>query len=248
MRHIFISYSHADRLVMGRIRARLEAAGLPTWSDEHLTVGTPDWELAIENAMHAAGAAVFVLSPEAKESRWVRIEMRRADLHAVKCFPVLVRGDPREAVPALLINHQYADARSGFRQAVEGMIESVHAHLEALPPDPPPPEPQTWEWVGVLGISAERPAVTVGGRELTLNDTEYTLLRLLAKSPGIVVPTRRAADALALPGEDFRRREKQTRRLADDLNYKLMTITGVQHIITSTTGLMLVRHDSAPSA
>lgn len=129
--HIFLSYSRVDTAVMRRVREDLHIVGLPVWTDETgLEPGTPDWEKAIERAIEQAGCMVALLSPDAKQSKWVAIEISFAEERGISIFPVLLRGEPSGAIPFRLTNYQWIDARSNYNQAIQKLVESIQMHLE----------------------------------------------------------------------------------------------------------------------
>lgn len=133
MARVFISYSRQDADFMRRLRADFQAAGIDTWVDETgLSPGTPAWTKAIEEAIEGSDGVVVLLSPEAKDSRWVGLEMRYADMMHVRLFPVLVRGDERSAVPIALADTQWVDARVEMRYetAARELINAVRTHAD----------------------------------------------------------------------------------------------------------------------
>ncbi len=95
---------------MAQARDHLRAAGLDVWTDENLRPGTPAWEHEIAQAIQTARALVVLLSPDAYQSEWVGREITYAETFDKPIYPVLLRGDERDAVPFRLINHQRIDA------------------------------------------------------------------------------------------------------------------------------------------
>ncbi len=145
--HIFLSYCREDAAIMRRLRDDLRAAGLAVWSDESLDPGTTSWQSAVGQAIEGAGAFVIILSPDAKQSRWVERELTYADARKVRLFPVLARGDESTAVPLRLINAQWTDIRTE-RDYVEGVRQLIHAiaaHIEQKPGTPAPGRAQARE-------------------------------------------------------------------------------------------------------
>src|SRR5262249_1484635 len=63
---VFVSYSHADRPWMDRVRVHisvLERLGLvDVWADNRIAVGA-NWEQEIETALSAARVTVLIISP-----------------------------------------------------------------------------------------------------------------------------------------------------------------------------------------
>jgi hypothetical protein len=133
--HVFLSYCREDAAVMRRLRDDLRAYGLAVWSDESLDPGTTSWQATIERAIEGAGAFVIILSPDARLSRWMERELTYADARKVRLFPVLARGDERDAVPLRLINAQWTDIRteSGYAAGVRGLARAIAAHLGQEP-------------------------------------------------------------------------------------------------------------------
>jgi hypothetical protein len=133
-RHVFLSYSRKDAAFMRRVCDDLRAEGLIVWTDETgLEPGTPDWEDAIDEALEQAGCMVVLLSPDAKESRWVGIETARAEARGTPIIPVLLHGDPLDAVPLRLTNYQRVDAREDYRSAAEHLVRAVCDHMGVEP-------------------------------------------------------------------------------------------------------------------
>lgn len=133
---IFLSYSHIDMEIMQRLRDDLRAAGFTVWTDDvGLEPGTPSWQRAIEEAIQAARCIVVLLSPEAKQSRWVEIEVSTAEDFGLRVFPVLVRGDDRNAVLFRLRTTQRVDIRHDYQVGVqEQLIPALRRHLQKLKP------------------------------------------------------------------------------------------------------------------
>ncbi len=128
--HIFISYSRKDTAMMQRLRDDLRAAGLDVWVDEDgLEPGTPDWEKAIGAAIRGTVCLVAVLSPDAEQSTWVGRELAMAEMLDKRIFPVLARGDEREAIPFRLMSHQWVDGRQHYADALDKLLAAVRKHL-----------------------------------------------------------------------------------------------------------------------
>ena len=76
---------------MRRITKFLRKQGIKVWVDnEKLVPGTRAWEAEIEKAIPESYAVVVLLSPDAKQSRWVRREITLADQNHIKIFPALI--------------------------------------------------------------------------------------------------------------------------------------------------------------
>jgi formylglycine-generating enzyme required for sulfatase activity len=131
--HVFMSYSRRDDAVMRRIVTFLRQQGIKVWVDnEKLIPGTPIWEEEIEKAIKSAPAIVVVLSPDSKDSEWVRREISLADQYRKRVFPVLVRGDEESSISLRLIGRQYVDIRKYEEAGLNSMSVSLLRYLEEL--------------------------------------------------------------------------------------------------------------------
>ena len=127
--HIFLSYSHQDTLVMQQIKNHFSDEYLRIWTDENLEPGTAVWEDSIEDAIKSSGCLVVALSPDAKQSKWVKRELAFAELCGVHVFPVLIRGEPNEVIPLSLINSQWVDIRGNFEIPMKRLVNKVREHV-----------------------------------------------------------------------------------------------------------------------
>ncbi|MFN8465736.1 MAG: TIR domain-containing protein [Caldilineaceae bacterium] len=146
---IFLSYSHYDKPRAWRIKSDLEQAGFTVWTDEGLAPGTQDWPDAIEGAVKRSKCMVVAMSPRAKASRWVRIEVDLALDWERPLFPVLLEGERKDAVLTSLRDLQYADVHTDYtggmeRQllpALRGLLGAGSATPPHQPQDAPPARP-----------------------------------------------------------------------------------------------------------
>ncbi|MCL4253668.1 MAG: TIR domain-containing protein [Anaerolineae bacterium] len=122
---IFISYSRKDIEMMYKIRDALRAGGAVVWTDEYLKPHTPEWESAIEHAIGESRGLVIICSPESKNSKWVRIELKWADIKGLDIFPLLISGTEETSIPTSLITHQYIDAREDTIGKISILVDSV---------------------------------------------------------------------------------------------------------------------------
>lgn len=130
--HIFLSYSREDMSTMLRIREDLRNNNLSVWTDENLQPGTPDWTSAIASAIENTGGVVIILSPSAKKSEWVNIELAYAKVFNVPIFPILARGDQRDAIPMDLIRHQFSDIRFTYDAKIQELIHAIRKALSII--------------------------------------------------------------------------------------------------------------------
>jgi len=128
---IFVSYAHADQAFVARLLTDLAELTVPCWVDHQgLPPGTPDWEQAIREAIHACRALLLVASPDSRRSRFVKAELDVAELHGRPILPLWAAGEAWiESIPLGLSTAQFVDAR-GERYG-QGLAETVAA-LRAL--------------------------------------------------------------------------------------------------------------------
>lgn len=135
MRWIFLSYCRHDSLIKDYLHGRLEVSGFELWIDGgRLKVGAQSDQAIVEAIRDHADAMVVILTPAAFKSKWVNIEIRLAQLHQVKIFPVLAYGDETTSVPPSILLEEYADMRgrqdyeAGLRKLVDALREhTVHS-------------------------------------------------------------------------------------------------------------------------
>ena len=128
---IFISYSRIDTKTQQRLAEVLRKQGLNVWVDnEKLSPGNPAWEEEIEKAIIACGAVVVILSPDSKNSEWVRREISFAEQHNKRIFPVLVLGDESSALTLRMINYQFIDMRQNERAGIEVLYNSLSDYFD----------------------------------------------------------------------------------------------------------------------
>lgn len=143
MPHIFISYSKKNRTYARQVADQLLAQGFDVWIDDKIDYGD-EWFEVIVQAIQDCAACVVVMSPEAKESRWVRREVALADEYGKTMFPLLLAGDNWP----LFVLIQYVDVRDGQlppQDFYERLARCTTPHLEAganVTPFPPPPARQ----------------------------------------------------------------------------------------------------------
>jgi hypothetical protein len=128
--HVLISYSRRDEAVMRRVVMFLRNQGLTVWMDnDRLVPGTPIWEEEIEKAIKGAEAIVVLMSPDSKNSEWVRREISYADQYHKRIFPVLVRGDEDSSVTLRLITRQFVDLRENEETGLGRLSTSLTNYL-----------------------------------------------------------------------------------------------------------------------
>lgn len=130
---VFISYSRKDYPVMLRIVAFLRKRGINAWLDnEKLSPGTPIWEEEIEKAIKNSSAIIVVLSPDSKNSEWVRREISLADQYRKRVYPVLANGDEESSISLRLINRQFVDIRNNEEIGLRSLETALSAYMQDL--------------------------------------------------------------------------------------------------------------------
>lgn len=134
-KHVFISYSRRDEVVTSRIVAYLRKKGIKVWVDnEKLIPGTPIWEEEIEKAIKGASAIIVVLSPESKNSEWVRREITLTEQYGKLIFPVLVKGDENTSISLRLITRQFVDMREDQTRGLQSLYGALKFYFEEKEP------------------------------------------------------------------------------------------------------------------
>jgi very-short-patch-repair endonuclease len=144
MAQIFISYASKDHFFVDRLRADLRRAGLDYWIDrEGLSPGTPSWERAIREALESCESVLWIVSPAAFDSPYVRDEISIARLHKRRIYPIFADGEHwLECVPIGTGEIQYIDARTDYDAALKRIIEALGAPASPyIMPEEPVPEP-----------------------------------------------------------------------------------------------------------
>ena len=128
---VFLSYSRPNAEKMRRLRADLRAAGLNVWTDENLNIGTPSWKRAVEDAIRRTRSLVVLMTPESKGSEWVERELNSAKAHHKPIFPILIRGNAKNAIPFMLNSYQYIDLRRepDYRTGVQKLVKAIKVEL-----------------------------------------------------------------------------------------------------------------------
>ncbi|MBM5817908.1 MAG: TIR domain-containing protein [Cyanobacteria bacterium K_Offshore_surface_m2_239] len=145
-RHVFISYSHADRAWVERIRLvmapllRQEGNSLQLWDDSQIEPGSK-WQAEIETALARAQVALLLVSADFLASEFVMGKevpalLRAADAEGVTILWVplsacLVRHTPIHAYQAVLAPEHTLDAMEPHQQrhALVRIAEAVHDAL-----------------------------------------------------------------------------------------------------------------------
>ena len=110
-KRIFFSYGHdANRELVDRFKADLEARGHQVWID-YKKIGTwDDWKGTITRGIHDAELAIAFLSIHSTRDPGVcRNEVAMALQYFGKVYPVLVEEVPQESIPVTIAHLQWPD-------------------------------------------------------------------------------------------------------------------------------------------
>lgn len=110
--HIFLSYSRKDTLIMQRVTKDLRQAGLVVWTDEGIEAGSASWQRVIEDSILNSLCLVCIMTPNAKNSDWVREELNFARIQQKPVILLMALGDEVTSIPFGYSRSQYVDIRS----------------------------------------------------------------------------------------------------------------------------------------
>ncbi len=91
-KHVFISYSRADKLYAEALYVDLQKRSIPIWKDNQIEVSDIWWD-EIEKAIRNSFAFIVIMSPKSKQSAWVKKEIHLAQDLELPIFPLLLKGD-----------------------------------------------------------------------------------------------------------------------------------------------------------
>jgi hypothetical protein len=104
------------------------------WVDESsMEPGTENFPADVEEAISSSGCMIVILTPEAKQSGWVALEIAAARTHEVTIFPIMAAGDKKNAVPFLLGTTNWAaDLReeANIENELQKLAASLLHHLK----------------------------------------------------------------------------------------------------------------------
>lgn len=132
---VFLSYARADSELVTRLKTDLQNQGIQVWIDrEGLQPGTLDWEEALRTAIRAARAVLLIASPNARSSRYVRDELRIAEMYQRPVYPLWIAGSHwMDAIPLGWGTVQYIDAReSHYETAISEFVELLNKASSTL--------------------------------------------------------------------------------------------------------------------
>ena len=75
IREAFLSHASKDHAKATRLRKMLLAHGVPVWYSRHHITGGQQWQDEIGEALARCDWFLLLLTPNAVESKWVRLEV-----------------------------------------------------------------------------------------------------------------------------------------------------------------------------
>lgn len=128
---VFISYSRVDQDIMNRITRTLQQKGLRVWVDKlKLEPGESSWRRAIQNAIDRSSCLLVILSPDARQSKWVEAELDYAETQHKKIFCVLARGDRGSSALLGYTLSQWVDIQQEYDSAMEKLLKVIQDYLK----------------------------------------------------------------------------------------------------------------------
>ena len=122
MSHVFISYSKRNKPYARQLAAYLITSGFDVWIDDRIDYGSL-WVDVIQKAIEDCAAFVVIMTPEARESRWVQTECEYAAQEGKGVFPLLLDGE----VFFRYVSVQYADVTDGS-MPLDTFLDEVAEH------------------------------------------------------------------------------------------------------------------------
>ncbi len=120
--HVFIAYARDEwESVIANLTLSLQDAGIQVWVDQYLAQGSEDWRAAIEQALLECWAMVIVVSPQALNSNYVKMEYRHFLNREKSIVPFIyepVRPIPPELSRLRTITYDGGNPRRSFHKLV----------------------------------------------------------------------------------------------------------------------------------
>ncbi len=126
MAHTFISYSRQDQHFAFFLADLLKRLGYDVWMDRQSIPGGARWAAEIEKAVQECSAFTVLITPSALNSEWVNREIDAAVRHGKRIVPMLLEGEPPEA----LKEYQWVDLRAVLGEIEKAFPSSMTAFLK----------------------------------------------------------------------------------------------------------------------
>lgn len=125
--HIYIAYAREDwEDLVAPLTVALQDAGMHIWVDQYLAQGGDDWQAAVEQALHECWLLLLIVSPEALDSRYVRLAYRYFINREKPVIPLAYK--PVDTMPTELKTVEAtpfdrSDARRSFQRLIHTIID-----------------------------------------------------------------------------------------------------------------------------
>lgn len=130
----FVSYSRPDRETVLRLEAALRDRGRRIWVDWEGIPPTAEWMAEIREAIDAADAVLFVLSPTSAVSRVCAQEVEHAVARNKRIIPVLAHDVDATQVPHELSKRNWVLLRESddFARGIDDIVAVLDTDLELV--------------------------------------------------------------------------------------------------------------------
>jgi formylglycine-generating enzyme required for sulfatase activity len=128
---VFISYSRKDMTFADRLEAALKARGVEVLIDRQEIYAFEDWWKRIQALIGQSDTVVFVLSPDAVESKVALREIAYAASLDKRFAPIVCRRVENAAVPDALrrLNFIFFDDREQFEASADRLTEALQTDI-----------------------------------------------------------------------------------------------------------------------
>ncbi len=132
--YVFISYSRQDLPFVERLGTDLRAAGVRIWRDTEQLRPGEQWQGAIENALTAAEALLYVASKYSRGSGWIDAELRGGLLSRRTIVPIILDDAGENELPTFLRQYQWVDFRGDYAQALNNLVQALPSTARSTTP------------------------------------------------------------------------------------------------------------------
>jgi WD40 repeat protein len=132
---VFVSYAREDQATVRRLHEALAARDREAWVDWEGIEPSDRWMESIREAIDAADAVVFVISPDSLASDVCRQELGRAIEVNKRLIPLVARGVPAGSAPSELAELNWIFAREGkddFELAADAVIRALETDIDLV--------------------------------------------------------------------------------------------------------------------
>lgn len=134
--HVFISYARTDSTAfVDRLEHDLKDQHFLPWVDRHTLQGGQEWLEMIQDAIDQCQSLVVVLSPEAVQSQYVRMEYRYATSLGKLVIPVKYLSITRTPIDLNIL--QWVDFQASYEDGLHQLVQALsHLKMSDAPPAP----------------------------------------------------------------------------------------------------------------